>query len=88
MKQSLLLLPVVLWLTSCAIDGAAVGWGGSHKPVLLNELSATYLYDPLVGGYGRVMEDASKHCAGYGKSAVPTESANQGVLKTQTFECR
>jgi len=75
-------------VASCAIDGAPVGWGGSHRPVLLNEASATFEYDPLVGGYDKVMEAASKHCSSFGKNAVPTQSGGQGVLRTQTFECK
>ena len=80
-----------LFVASCnlpAIEGAPVGWGGTHRAVLVNEKSATYQYDPVVGGYDKVMEAASKHCSGFGKNAVPTQSGGQGVLRTQTFECK
>jgi hypothetical protein len=75
-------------LGGCAIPGAPVGWGGTHEAVQKNEESITYLYDPIVGGYGAMMGDATAHCGSFGKSPVPTVQGRNGALWTQTFECR
>ena len=73
-------------LVGCA--GAPVGWGGTHSAVQANDKSVTYVYDPFVGGYSATMNAATAHCSIYGKSAVPTFAGKQGLLSTQTFECR
>ena len=81
-------LIVCCTLAGCAIEGAPVGWGGSHKVVLANEHAVTYQYDALVGGYGAVMAAATEHCASFGKSPVPTVNQDMGIVSSQTFECR
>ncbi len=81
-----LILAAMILVTGC--EGAAVGWGGTHQAVQANEMSVTYIYDALVGGYGATMRAATTHCGQYKKSPVPTMSGRQGVLYTQTFECR
>ena len=86
MKSLLFISSVLLFLTGCA--GAPVGWGGSHESILANDKSVTYVYDRLMGGHKKIMSDATKHCKTYGKSPVPTVSDTNGVLWTQTFECR
>ena len=55
---------------------------------MANELSVTYRYDNLVGGFDAMMNTATVYCKKYGKSPVPTESGKLDVLYTQTFECR
>ena len=86
MYNKIITLFTSLLLIGCA--GAPVGWGGTHQAVQANDKSVTYVYDPLVGGYSTTMNAATAHCSNYGKSAVPTFSGRQGVLSTQTFECR
>jgi|TARA_R110000822_G_scaffold31760_5_gene91684 hypothetical protein len=86
MKSLLLTSSVLLFLTGCA--DAPVGYGGSHRAVLANDKSVTYVYDPIMGGYNKAMRDSTKHCKSYGKSPVLTFSGKQGVLGTLTFECR
>lgn len=90
MKKVLFLGSILLslnFLAGCAIEGAPVGWGGTHQAVMANEASVTYVYDPMVGGYSAIMGAATEHCNIYGKSPVPTVSGRDGVLSTQTFEC-
>jgi hypothetical protein len=84
-RQALTVSACVAML-GCA--GAPVGWGGTHRTVQANEVSVTYLYDRAVGGLDAVMRAATDHCGQYDKSPVPTVSSRQGVLYTQTFECR
>ena len=79
------LLPL---LSGCASEGAALGWGGTHRVVLANEKAVMYEYDPVVGGFDKAVAAAEKYCADRGKSAVPTVSGRSGVFLTQTFECR
>ena len=91
MKKFLLLVSIPIScnvLAGCAIEGAPVGWGGTHQAVQANKASVTYVYDRMVGGYGAIMSAATEHCNTYGKSPVPTVSGRSGVLWTQTFECR
>ena len=77
------------FLSCCAISGAPVGLGGSHKVVQSNEKSVTYVYDRYLGGFSDITPEATKHCARYGKYPVPTTNANQGfTLSSQTFECK
>ena len=86
--MKVLLLPCILLLFLSGCVGAPVGWGGSHNAILANDESVTYVYDRLMGGYKKIMSDATKHCKTYGKSPVPTVSGRDGVLWTQTFECK
>ena len=91
MKKLLFFASIFLslnFLAGCAIEGAPVGWGGTHRAVMANEASVTYVYDRIVGGYDAVMGAATDHCKTYGKSPVPTVAGTVGVLQTQTFECR
>ena len=77
-----------LILGGCAIQGAPLGWGGTHQVVQENSSSVTYMYDRLVGGYQATMNAASIHCEGYGKNPVPTNQGRNGMFNTITFECR
>jgi len=86
MKNKFFITLSTFLIFGCA--GAPVGWGGTHQAVQANDKSVTYVYDPLVGGYSATMNAASAHCNNYGKSAVPTFAGRQGILSTQTFECR
>ena len=79
---------VLCWLSGCASDSAALGWGGTHRVVLANEKAVMYEYDPVVGGFDKAVQAAEAYCAERGKSAVPTVSGRSGVFLTQTFECR
>lgn len=82
------LFAILLSLMSVGCAGAPVGWGGTHEVMLANEKSITFIYDKLVGGYYAIMTDATEHCKKYKKDPVPTSEGRQGMLFTQTFECR
>ena len=69
----LAILTVAILLQGCAIEGAPLGWGGTHEVLLANEKAVTYKYDAVVGGQDAVFKAAADHCAAYGKSPVPTE---------------
>jgi hypothetical protein len=81
-------LIVIFSLMTAGCVGAPVGWGGTHEVMLANEKSITFIYDKLVGGYYAIMTDATDHCKKYKKDPVPTSEGRQGMLFTQTFECR
>ena len=80
------LILILLLITGCV--GAPVGFGGTHKVVQENSKSITFLYDNLVGGYSHIMDEASAHCKKFDKTSVPTQGGKQGVLNSQTFECK
>jgi len=82
------LFAILLSLMTAGCVGAPVGWGGTHEVMLANEKSITFIYDKLVGGYYAIMTDATEHCKKYKKDPVPTLEGRQGMLFTQTFECR
>ena len=82
------LFAILLSLMTAGCVGAPVGWGGTHEVMLANEKSITFIYDKFVGGYYAIMNDATEHCKKYKKDPVPTLEGRQGMLFTQTFECR
>ena len=86
MTRTLFAILLSLMMAGCV--GAPVGWGGTHEVMLSNEKSITFIYDKLVGGYYAIMTDATEHCKKYKKDPVPTSEGRQGMLFTQTFECR
>jgi hypothetical protein len=79
---------LALLFSGCAIPGAPVGWGGTHRVIAANEKSVTIEYDSVVGGYEHAVAEANRICGQSGKSAVPTANHHEGVLRVQVFECR
>ncbi len=76
----------LMFLLGCA--GGPVGFGGTHEVLQANDKFITYRYDPLVGGRSSAANAAAAHCGGYGKTAEPTMSGNEGIIQIQTYECR
>lgn len=82
---------VLIVLTALAIAGCgnAVGYGKASQTQFASESSVTIEYDPLLTNPGEIQNSAQRHCAQYGKDAIP-QGETRGTWGTSSFSflCR
>ena len=86
--NKIFLFLIFFFISGCAIPGAPIGWGGSHKITMSNEKAITFIFDPLVVCYECMVKEATNHCQKYQKSPVPTMTTSSGIIREKVYECK